>query len=422
MNLAQPDQPCRQYRLRQLLPGCAISLAALLLTTSCSKFSAPVLEKSSVKWGTVKKGELVRLANASGVFVPDEPHNIPALTDGLIINAPALPGSPVKAGTVLLELQNPEVKRQAAEAEWQFRSAEAQHKKLKLQLEEAQISLKSSVASLKAESEQAQLQAQSDETLLKEGVVPALVAKRSRARADYCLERLAGEQERLRLSADLIAAQTAEQQANVEKNRLIWEGKQHLADALTVRSGIDGVLAQLGEAGTWRTGQSMTTGTILARVVEPSKLKAELKLTASQAGDVRLGQPVNLDLHNGGQKIPGHVTRVDPNPRSGMFTVDVKLDGALPANTRPNQSVDGLIELERMPDAIYVERPVAGMGDSILVLFKITSDGSEAVRMAVKFGRSSTDTIQVLEGLQIGDIICVSDLSAWEKHSRLRLK
>jgi len=253
----------------------------------------------------------------------------------------------------------------------------------------------------------------------KRGLVPVLTARQTRAKANDLLGRVEIEEERQRIAEDSVAAQIAAADAELEKTRAQLALKKRQLAALQVRAGIDGVLQQIGDTQVLQVGQRITPSATLAKIVQPTKLKAEIKIAETQARDVLIGQVAAIDTRNG--IIPGHVVRVDPSVVNGTVTVDVKLDGELPRGARPDLSVDGSIELERLNDAIYVGRPVQGQPDSTISLFKLVEGGRGAVRVQVKLGRTSVSTIEVIQGLEVGDQVILSDMSAWDGHDRVKL-
>jgi len=420
MDIARPDQARKRRRKRLLLGlGGLVILAGVTLGLAQLKPAAPTVEKSSIWMDTVKRGQMLRQVRGNGTLVPEQIQFVQADTDGRVERILVLPGAEVKADTILLELSNPELKQAAFDAEWQLKAAEAQLTKLKVQLESDRLTQKAATATLKFEHEQARLEAAADAVLSKDGLVAELNAKRTRAKADDFGARLQIEEERLKISEESAKAQVAVQEAELKKVRALLELKQRQVAALQVRAGIEGVLQQIGDLVTLQVGQRVTPSATLAKIVQPAKLKAEIKIAETQAKDVQIGQIAAIDTRNG--IIPGRVVRVDPSVFNGTVTVDVKLEGALPRGARPDLSVDGTIELERLDDVLYVGRPVQGQPESTVSVFKVINGGKEAIRVAVKLGRSSVSTIEVVEGLQSGDQVVLSDMSAWDNHERVKL-
>jgi HlyD family secretion protein len=420
MDIARPDQSRKRRRRRLLFAFVAVAaIGAITVGLAQLKPAAPTVEKGSIWTDTVKRGQMLRQVRGNGSLVPEQIQFVQADTDGRVERILVLPGAEVKPETILLELSNPELKQAAFDAEWQLKAARAQLTKLKVQLESERLTQKAATASLKSELEQAKLEAEADEILSARGLVPVLIAKRSRAKATELAVRLEIEEERLRISQDSKEAQLAVQQAELEKAGELLALKKRQVEALRVRAGIEGVLQQIGDLVTLQVGQRVTPSATLAKIVQPTKLKAEIKIAETQAKDIIIGQLALVDTRNG--VIPGKVIRVDPSVLNGTVTVDVKLEGPLPKGARPDLSVDGTIELERLEDVLYVGRPVQGQPESTVGIFKLINGGKSAVRISVSLGRSSVSTIEVLQGLQAGDQVILSDMSAWDAHERIRL-
>jgi HlyD family secretion protein len=397
--------------------GAAGIILVPLITWGLStlKPAAPTVEKATVWPDTVKRGPMLIQVRGLGTLVPEEILWIPATTDGRVVRRFVLPGSPVTADTVVLELTNPELEQLALDAEWQLRAAQAQLNSLKAQLESQLLDQKAAAATVQSEYQQAKLNAEKDEELAKLGLGASLNVKLSKAKAEALTTRNAIEQQRLQVSSDSVKAQLDAQKARVEQLRALYELKRTQLDSLRVRAGAEGVLQELPV----EVGQRVTAGTILAKVVQPTRLKAQLKIPETQAKDVQIGQVASIDTRNG--IIPGSVMRVDPAVQNGTVTVDVKLEGALPKGARPDLSVDGTIEIERLRDVLYVGRPAFGQPNSTVGIFKLEAGGKEATRVQVKLGRSSVNTIEILSGLQVGDQVILSDMSAWDAFNRIRL-
>jgi HlyD family secretion protein len=403
-----------------LVGGVVVALAFVTVGLSRLQPALPRVEKSSLYFGTVQRGDMVREVRGNGTLVPEQIQFVQAETDGRVERILLQPGAVVTSDMVLMELSNPELQQSAFDAEWQLKATEAQLVRLRATLENDRLSLKSSVAALKSDSRQADLDARVNEELAKDKLVSSLEEQRSRSRAEALRERCEIEQERLKTSAQSADAQLAVQQAEVERARALLARKRQQVAALRVRAGVDGVLQQIGDATSLQTGQRVTPSATLAKIVEPSRLKAVVKITETQVKDVQLGQKASIDTHNG--IVPGHVIRIDPAAQNGTVTVDVKLDDVLPRGARPDLSVDGVIELERLDSVVYVGRPVQSQSDSRMGLFKVIDDGKVAFRVEVKLGRSSVSVIEVVEGLQPGDQVILSDMGAWDGHERVRLE
>jgi HlyD family secretion protein len=358
---------------------------------------------------------MLRQVRGLGTLVPEDILWIPATTDGRVEQQLALPGIVVKPDTVLIVLSNPELQQATVDAEWKLRAAEAELANLKVKLESDRLTQEAAAATVESEANKSKLTADRDVELNKLGLEADLVAKTSVATAQDWANRTRIEKKRLEINPEAIKAQIAVQQAAVEQFRALWDLKKSQVEALRVRAGVNGVLQQVPV----EVGQRVAVGTNLARVVQPEKLKAELKIPETQAKDVAMGQKAEVDTRNG--IIQGRVSRIDPAAKDGTVTVDVKLEGALPQGARPDLSVDGTIEIERLTDVLYVGRPTFGQPNSQVTLFKLDADGKGATRSQVKLGRSSVNTIEILEGLRVGDQVVLSDMSAQDAYDRIRL-
>lgn len=418
MDIARPDL-ARKRRRRQIFIG-ILSVAVLSAVTVVLMRLEPAAPLVPNTWkDTVKRGQMLRQVRGNGTLVPEQIQYVQADTGGQVERILIQPGAAVTADTVVMELSNPELKQSAFDAEWQARSADTQLTRLRIQLESDQLGLEAALATLRADATQARLEADADTTLAKDGLVPGITLKKSLARADDLAARVAIELRRLEFAKESAKAQLAVQEAEGEKLRALRDLRRRQVENLRVRAGIDGVLTQLGDREVLQSGQRVTTGATLAKVVVPSRLKAEVRVYETQARDVALGQPASIDTRNG--VVPGHVVRVDPAVQNGTVLVEIKLDGPLPRGARPDLSVEGTIELERLENALYVGRPVHGDPDSTVGLFRVLPDGTHATRVSVKLGRSSVSTIEVLEGLQEGDRIILGDMSQWDAFSRVRI-
>lgn len=425
MDVARPDIARRKRRRRLLFSAAALALvAAVTVGLSRLKPAAPTVEKGAIWTDTVKRASkenpMLRQVRGNGTLVPEQIQFVQSETDGRVERILVKPGAQVTADTILMELSNAELKQAAFDAEFQVKIGAAQLSKLKVQLESEKLTQKAAIATLKSEAEQARLVAEADENLTKRGLVPVLTARQSRARATDLQGRVTIEEERQQIAVESARAQLAAADAELEKTGALLALKKRQLAALQVRAGIEGVLQQIGDTQMLQVGQRITPSATLAKIVQPTKLKAEIKVAETQAKDVLIGQVASIDTRNG--IIPGHVIRVDPAVANGTVTVDVKLDGDLPRGARPDLSVDGTIELERLNDALYVGRPVQGQPDSTIGLFKLVDGGRGAVRVPVKLGRTSVSTVEVVQGLEIGDQVILSDMSAWDAFERVQLR
>jgi HlyD family secretion protein len=419
MDIARPNI-ARQKRLRQII-YIAVGIVLLALVTmglSRLKPAAPTVERSTVWVDTVKRGSVLRQVRGLGTLVPMEGsiQFLPAVTEGRVDKILELPGAQVKADTILLEMSNPQLTQEALDSEWKLKASEADYKNLQVQLASQVLAQKSLSAQAQSEYSQAKMQSDIDTELAKLGVISQLSEKVSNQKTAELATRNDIEKQRLTNSSEVLIAQLQAKQAEVEEFRALAELKKSQLDRLRVRAGIDGVLQEQ----TLKIGQFVTPGTTLAKVVQPQRLKAELKIAETQAKDIQLGQPASVDTHNG--VIPGHVVRIDPSVVNGTVTVDVALDSALPQGARPDLSVDGTIDLEKMQNVLYVGRPAFGQEQSTVGMFRLEADGNNAVRAQVKLGRSSVNTVEILQGLKEGDQVILSDMSRWDNFDRIRLE
>jgi HlyD family secretion protein len=418
MDIARPEFK-RQKRRRQILWGAIglVCLAAVTIGVSRLKPAAPEVERSTVWTDTVKRGPMLRQVRGLGSLIPSQEftRQIPAETEATVVRIRMLPGSQVKSDTVLLEMSNPQVEQAALDAKLQLKAAEAEYQSLRVTLQSNLMNQKAGAATVTADYSQAKLQADTDKALYDLGVISGLAYKNSKSKSDELTTRNNIEDQRLDINQKAIESQMAEQQAKVDEIRALAELKRKQLDALKVHAGIEGVLVDLP----LQVGQHVLPGTMLAKVVQPDHLIAELKVAETQARDVQIGQPALVDTHNG--TATGNVMRVDPAVQNGTVTVDVQLTGDLPKGARPDLSVDGTIDLERLENVLYVGRPAFGQENSTVSLFKLDPDGKGAVRVPVKVGRASVNSIQVLEGLHEGDTVILSDMSRNDNTERIRL-
>jgi HlyD family secretion protein len=379
------------------------------------KPAPPTVETGTVWRDTVKRGPMLREVRGLGTLVPETIVWIPAATDGRIVKQDVWPGTQVKPDSVLLEMSDPVLEQNLTDAEYQLKAAQADYDSLKVKLETALLDQRSIATTVASEYHQAKLQVEVDEKLVKAGLLSQLKFQLDTMKAQELATRSELEQKRLSVNADNKRAQLAAQQAKIDQLRALYELKKSQVANLRVRAGLSGVL-QLVQV---EVGQRVAAGTNLARVSDPTKLKAEIKIAETQAKDVTFGQQAVIDTHNG--IIPGHVMRIDPSSVNGTVTVDVKLDGHLPPGARPDLSVDGTITLENLRDVLYVGRPSFGQPNSTVQLFKIIDSGKEAIHVQVKLGRASVNTIEVLGGVNAGDEVILSDMSRWDSFDRVRL-
>lgn len=419
MDIARPEFKQKKRR-RQIIVASVVIVVVAILTVIVYRLrpAAPTVERGTVWTDSVKRGSMLRQVRGIGSLVPSQESvlQIPAQTEATVVRIRMLPGSQVKPDTILLEMTNPQVLQSAVDADLQFKAGQAEYQSQRMKLESDLMNQKAGAATVKADYAQAALQSQTDKSLYDLGVISGLAYKNSKGKADELTIRNQLEDERMISTQKAIDAQLAEQQAKVDQMRVLAELKQKELDALKVRAGIEGVLVELP----LHVGEHVSPGTMLAKVIQPNHLMAELKVAETQARDVQIGEPATVDTHNG--VISGSVMRVDPAVQNGTVTVDVKLTGELPLGARPDLSVDGTIDLEKLDNVLYVGRPAFGQENSTISLFKLDSDGRDAIRVPVKVGRASVNSIQVLEGLHEGDTVVLSDMSRWDNTDRIRLQ
>ena len=419
MDIARPEFR-RQRIIRRIVMGAIATVVLVVATIFIWRMrpAAPSVERGTVYMDTVKHGSMLRQVRGPGSLVPAQEavRQIPAETEATVVRIRMLPGSQVKADAILLDMSNPQVEQAAVDAHLQLKAAEAEYQSLRVKLESDLMTQKAGAATVNADYSQAKRQADTDKALFDLGVISGLAYKASKGKADELTTRNDLEVQRLAINQKAIDTQLAQEQAKVDQARTLAELKQKQLDALKVRAGIDGVLVDLP----LQVGQHVQPGVMLAKVVQPEHLMAELKIAETQARDVQFGEPAAVDTHNG--IISGTVMRVDPGVQNGTVTVDVKLTSELPKGARPDLSVDGTIDLERLDNILYVGRPAFGQENSTISLFKLDADGKEAERVPVKVGRESVNSIQVYEGLHEGDTVILSDMSRWDKTDRIRLE
>ncbi len=405
-------------RRKRIVMAVAGAAAVLLITLGLSRLkpAAPTVEKSTVWMDTVKRGPMLRQVRGPGTLVPEEIRFISALTRGRVERLVVLPGAPVRPDSILIEMSNPELEQEALDADSQLRAAQAELENVRAKADRDVMDQQAAAATVRSDYHQAQLQAETNEGLYKEGLLASLTVKLSRVRAEELATRNAIEEKRVAAVADAARAQVAVQEAHVEQLKALAALKRSQKEALHVRAGIGGVLQELPV----QVGQEVIPGATLAKVAEPKKLKAQLKIAETQAKDIQIGQPASIDTRNG--IVAGKVSRIDPAVLNGTVTVDVALEEALPLGARPDLSVDGTIELDRLKDVLYVGRPAFGQEMSQVGLFRVDEDGNEAVRVKVRLGKSSVNTVEILEGLKAGDKVILSDMTAWDAYDRVRLK
>ncbi len=417
MDIPRKDAARRRW-IHRLVGIGSVVVAIPLITLGLNRLrpAAPGVERSTVWLDTVQRGPMVRQVRGLGTLVPENILWIPAITDGRVERILLKAGAQVRADTILLVLSNPQLDLDALDADYQVKGSEAELADLRFRLESQRLTQQAELARIQAELQKARLQADRDAALASNGLIADISVKLSRTTAEELEKRVQVEQERLTIMRDSVEAQLAVQRARIEKLKALHQLKRSQVDALRVRSGAAGVLQQVPV----EVGQRLAAGTILAKVAQPTKLKAELKIAETLAKDIAIGQAAIVDTRNG--TIPGRVSRIDPAAREGTVAVDIRLEGALPQGARPDLSVDGVVELERLADVLFVGRPVFGQPNSTVSIFRLEKDGRHAQRLQVKLGRTSVNTIEIVEGLHLGDQVVLSDMSAWDAHDRVRLQ
>jgi HlyD family secretion protein len=417
MDIQRPSY-ARARKIRRIAFGAVaiLLIAGVTLGVARLRPAAPTVDRATIWPDEVKRGPMLREVRGLGTLVPEEIRWIPAQTDSRVDRILIRPGAVVKPEMIILEMSDPQLQRDALDAEYQLKAGEADYANLKVQVNSELLNQKAAAAAVRSEYEQAKIQHEVDDKLFQEGIGSDVTAKLSKVKEEQLAIRVQLEDERTQIAAGSSKARLEAQQARVEQQKALYQLRRSQVEALHVRAGINGVL-QLVPV---EVGQRVTPGGNLARVADPKKLKAEIKIAETQAKDVAIGQRVSIDTRNG--VVKGHVSRIDPSVQNGTVTVDVAIEDALPQGARPDLSVDGTIEIENLKDVLYMGRPVRGQSDSTIGLFKLLDDGSEAVRVNVMLGRSSVNKIEILQGLKVGDKVILSDMSALDAYDRIRLR
>lgn len=421
MDISRPELAAKRKRRRNVtIVVVLLCITAAAIMVHRLEPAVPTVERSAIWLDIVKKGEMRREVRGNGTLIPDKILVVPTEVGGRVTKIEVLPGTTVEADTVILELSNPPLKQQAFDLEHQLKGAQAKFNQLQAQLEEARNAVESKVAELESQVNLARLEAEADQKLAQDGLVADLTMKQSRGKADDLARQLVVEKSRINTAKDSAKAQIAVSQSDIDKLEAAFKQKQREVESLTVRAGIAGVVQQIGpiEDKLIEVGGYVASGNIVVKIVQPDKLMARIKIAETQAKDVAIGLPAVIDTRSG--TVDGKVARIDPSVVAGTVTVDVHFTGALPKGARPDLSVDGVIELERIPDIKYVGRPVNAQEDTTISLFKIV-EGGYALRVPVSFGRVSVTSIEVLEGLEPGDEVIMSDMTAHEDHPKLKI-
>jgi HlyD family secretion protein len=417
MDIPRGEEVKRRRTLRRvalIIVGVA-AIAGITWAMKGLKPAAPSVDGGTVWRDSVKRGPMDVNVRGIGRLTPEEIIFLPAAFESRVSKINHRAGDKVSASDVIMVMSDPDIELEAEKAQWSVRQEQAKLSDLKITLESTKLDQRATLASLESDYTQAKLTADRDLELTRLGLKSELESRLSVDKAEQLSKRLALQKQRLEIGDDSIKAQIGSQEVAVDKAKGDYELKRKQADELNIRSGVDGVVQEVPV----EVGQRVPAGTILAKVAQPTKLKAELKIAETQMKGIVVGQIASIDTRNG--LIPGHVMRIDPAAQNGTVIVDVKLDGALPPGARPELSVDGTIELEQLSEVVYVQRPVFAQPNSSASVFKVEPDGKGASQVKVKFGTSSTNTIQVLDGLKVGDVVILSDMSQWDSQPRIRL-
>jgi HlyD family secretion protein len=422
MDVPRGKEVARRKLIRRIVYIVLLVAAIPLITWGLSRLkpAAPSVDRATVWIDAVKRGPMVRDVRGLGTLVVEQYMWIPAEFESRVDKINFLPGAAVHPNDVIMILSEPDMELAAADLQWQIKAAEANLVNLRVTLETQQLAQKATTEQVKSDMEQAELQQDRDSQLTKLGLKSDLDTKLSVAKWQELKGRYALSKEQLDISDKSIQAQVDAQKVQIEKLEAAYKLRKEQVDQLTIRSATAGTLTQLGTTTMpLEVGMRVAPGTILAKIAQPNKLKATLKIPETQVKDVAIGQAASIDTRNG--IIPGHVSRIDPAAVNGTVDVDVTLEGALPPGARPDLSVDGTITLEKLTDVVYVGRPVVGQPGAKITLFKLDGDGKEAQRVPVSLGRSSVNNIEVVEGLKVGDQVILSDMSAQDAYNRIRL-
>ena len=399
-----------------LAVGALLTIGLITWALGRLRSAAPLVDRAALWTDTVKRGSMLRDVKGPGTLVPEQIRLITADTAGRVERIPLRPGAVVEAGTILLELSNPDVMLQALDAERQLAQAKADLINMRATTDGNALNAKSSVSQLEAQAADAARRAEADKKLMQDGVISGVEARQQLENAQSLKQRLEIERVRLGVVSGSGKEQVAAQEAQIERLKAVVAFRRKQVDSMKVRSPDKGVLSELPlELGQW-----VTPGFLLAKVVQPERLKAVLRIPETQARDLALHLPAQVDTRNG--IVQGDVSRISPSANQGSVEVDVHLPDTLPKGARPDLTVEGTIEIEKLANVLYVGRPAGAQTGGVVELFKLTKDGDEAVRVKVKLGRSSVSTVEVVEGLNEGDQVILSDMSAQDTTDRVRLR
>jgi HlyD family secretion protein len=417
MDISRPDLSKKKRRKRILYAAIAgVALTVTTIVISRLKPAAPTVDRNLVWIDTVKRGPMVRQVRGIGTLVPENIRVVTARSLGRVDRIVLRAGAIVTSDSIIVELINPDVVQAATAADSQLLASEAEFTNLKIRLESDLLSMESEVARAKSEYETSHLQGEVSEELFKDGLVSGLERRRAQVASEDAAARYEIAKKRYAFTCESVKLQLTVKNGDVDRQRAQTLLRREECDALKVRAGLNGVLQTMA----LEVGQQVAPGAALARVADPTSLKAEVRIAETQAKDIQPGQVALIDTRNG--VVEGRVSRVDPSVQNGTVTVDVALTSELPKGARPDLSIDGTIELERLADVVYVGRPAFGQERSTVGVFKLIPEDDSAHRIPVKFGRASVNTIEILDGLQPGDRVVLSDMSQWDSHDRVRLK
>lgn len=414
MDIRREKEPDRK---KWILIGLGVvAVAALTVFFANLDPAAPSVDREVLLFGDVERGAFVREVRGPGTLVPEEIYYVSALSGGRVDDVQVEPGEAVQAGQLLVVLSNPDVQLEALQAQQQLTAARAQLVELRRNMRTQLLEQRSAVATTRAEYEEARRQAESDSALVSRQLISRNEAQRTRESAEALRIRLETEEERLALLEESSREQIEVQEEQVQRLGSIYEYQDRRVESMRVTSPVDGILQDLSlEVGQW-----VQPGTSLSRVAKPGRLKAELRIPETQARDVQIGQSVVVDMRN--DSVGGQVQRIDPNVQNGSVLVEVAITDELPPGARPDLSVDGTVQIERLDDVLHVERPAYAQAHGTASVFRVLDGDDEAVRRTVRFGRASVNRIEILEGLEAGDRIILSDMSRWDDTDRVRIR
>jgi HlyD family secretion protein len=417
MDIVRVGLARRRRRLRWLAGGVALAaLVVLTLVVGQLEPAPPTVDRDTIYFGTVQRGEMLRQVRGQGVLVPVETRWVPARTRGRVERILLRPGARVEPETVVVELSNPEVVQAALDADSALARAEAELSSLRVMLGSQELDLRAQAAAIEAEYVEARLRAEAERELAAEGLMSAVQLRITEARAAALKTRHEIARQRMELSREANAAQLDAKLAEIEQHRALATLRSGQLEALHATAGLAGVIQEIPV----EVGQEVAPGSNLALVAEPGRLRAEVRIPATQAREVQTGQLAHVDTRNG--VVDGRVNRVDPTVRQGTVQVDIELTGPLPPGARPDLSIEGRVDIEVLDDVLFVDRPSAGGADLVVELFRVDPDEGHATRVQVRLGRSSVRSVEVLDGLVEGDRIVISDTRRWDEHERIRFK